>query len=109
MFAALMLEQTSAARESIVDELVTFVLFELFHASVLRPSVRMMMTLSRSGLGAAASLNGRAAVNACHAQTRPIVTLVLPLGLIWSTLVLSAVQSLVSGNETASEPHSSIG
>jgi hypothetical protein len=49
MLAALMLVQAAEVRASIVVWLVILVLLELFHASVLSPSVRRMMTLSEIG------------------------------------------------------------
>src|SRR5688500_15843545 len=98
MFAALMLAQASLVRLSIDDELV------VQRFLVLSPSVSRMMTLSRVGSGAAATVNGALAVSACHAQTRPIVTLVRPFGVIASTVERSAVQSLVSSRILISDP-----
>src|SRR5262245_10645333 len=109
MLAFLMLVQTNAVRASMVDSVVTFWLWRLSHDSVLSPSVRMITTLSRLGAGAVPSGNGRLDVRACQAHTSPMVTLVLPLGLISSTLSLSAVQSVLSGIAFASEPQSSTG
>src|SRR5206468_9690815 len=63
---------------------------------VLSPSVSMMMTLSRSGSGAGA-LNGATGDSDCQAICSPMVTLVLPVGVIASILELSAVQSVDSG------------
>src|SRR5262245_10016894 len=106
MFAALMFWQTSLVRSSIAVWLVTFVLFEFFHDSVLSPSVRMMITLSRSVAGAAASESGAFCVSACQPQTRPMVTFVLPFGLIRSTLAFKAVQSYDSGIKVVRLPQS---
>ena len=63
---------------------------------VLSPSVSRMITLSRSG-AAAGALNGATGDSVCHAICIPIVTLVLPVGVIASILALSAVQSVDSG------------
>ena len=54
---------------------------------VLSPSVSRMMTLSRSGDGAGA-LNGATGDSVCQAICMPIVTLVLPVGVIASILAV---------------------
>jgi len=84
--SALALSQTFSVRASIddCDDDQRFCVFW--------PSVSRMTTLSRSGAGAGA-LNGATGDNVCHAICRPMVTLVLPVGIIASTLLLSAVQS----------------
>ena len=51
-----------------------------------------MRTFSRSG-EAAGALNGATGDSVCHAICIPMVTLVLPAGVIASILLLSAVQS----------------
>src|SRR5690349_14989210 len=90
MLAALMLSQTFCVRASIVDSV------ELQRFWVLVPSVRMTMTLSRSSAGAGA-LNGSTGEINWKPQARPMVTLVLPAGVMASTLEFSAVQSSLSG------------
>ena len=61
------------------------------------------MTLSRSGAGSAACVNGRCAGSACQPHTMPIVTLVFPEAVIASTLLCSAVQSSLSGMAAAGD------
>src|SRR5690242_18581342 len=89
MLAALAFSQTFCVRASI-DEVV-----EVHRFCVLRPSVRRMITLSKSG-AVAGALNGAAGVSVCHAICMPMVTLVLPVGVMASILALSAVQSVDS-------------
>src|SRR5688572_7039795 len=89
MLAARALSQTFCVRESI-DEVLELQRFWVFW-----PSVRRMITLSRSGATAGA-LNGAAGVIVCHAICMPMVTLVLPVGVMASILALSAVQSVDS-------------
>src|SRR5215207_3314216 len=103
MFAALTLTQAAAVRASIDEELV------LHRFCVFSPSVNRMMTLSRSGAGAAAPVNGRFNVSACQAHANPIVTLVLPAAAIASILVCIAVQSVESGIACTSDPQSAAG
>src|SRR5437660_11677536 len=90
MLAALMLSQTFCVRASITDSV------ELQRFWVLVPSVRITITLSRSGAGAGA-LNGSTGDSSWKPQARPMVTLVLPVGVIASILEFSAVQSEPSG------------
>src|SRR3954454_18175058 len=89
MLSALALVQTFSVRASIVEAV------DDQRFSVLVPSVRMMMTLSRSG-AAAGAVNGATGERVCQANCMPIVTLVLPVGVIRSTWLLSEVQSLDS-------------
>src|SRR6266702_3412748 len=63
---------------------------------VLSPSVSRMMTLSRSG-DVAGALNGATGETDCQPICNPMVTLVLPVGVMASILELSAVQSVDSG------------
>src|SRR6476659_1074362 len=100
ILAALMLSQTAAVRASICDGLVV----ERF--AVLSPSVSRMMTLSTSGRTVWPWVSGSPGVKACQAQTAPIVTVVVPDGVIESTLASSAIQSPVSGKALVSEPQS---
>src|SRR6478735_10172318 len=90
MLAALMLSQALLVRASITDSV------ELQRFWVFWPSVRMMMTLSRSAAGGGA-LNGATGEIIWNPQARPMVTLVLPVGVIWSILEFNAVQSDESG------------
>src|SRR5262245_35954849 len=90
MLSALALVQTFSVRASITDWLVD----QRFW--VFCPSVSRMTTLSRSG-AAAGALNGSSAESVCQAICIPMVTLVLPVGVIASILALSAVQSDDSG------------
>src|SRR5436305_14250957 len=103
MLAALMLSHAARVRASMTDELW------LQRFCVLSPSVKSTITLSRSGAGAAASGKGMLAVSACQPHTRPTVMLVLPAAVIWSTLALSAVQSVLIGRACTSEPQVSAG
>ena len=77
---------TFEVRASITDSV------ELQRFCVLVPSVRITITLSRSGAGAGA-LKGATGESNWKPQAMPMVTLVLPVGVIASTLLLSAVQS----------------
>src|SRR3954451_14301616 len=90
MFAALTLSQTLLVRASMDD------CDEDQRFCVLSPSVKMMSTLSRS-LAKAGALNGATGIRSWKPQAMPMVTLVLPVGVIASTLALSAVQSSDSG------------
>src|SRR5215470_9164550 len=90
MLSALALVHTLAVRASITDCVVD----QRFW--VLVPSVSAMMTLSRSASGAGA-LYGAAGEIVCQAIWIPMVTFVLPVGVMASTLLLSAVQSYDSG------------
>src|SRR4051812_49244106 len=90
MLAALMLSQTLEVRASITDSV------ELQRFWVLVPSVRITITLSRSG-AAAGALNGSTGEMSWKPRDRPMVTLVLPVGVMASILLLSAVQLLDSG------------
>src|SRR5215468_2292902 len=90
MLLALALVHTQPVRASITDCVVD----QRFW--VLVPSVRAMMTLSRSGAGAGA-LNGATGESVCQAICNPTVTLVLPIGVMASIFALSAVQSSDSG------------
>src|SRR5215471_5256883 len=103
MFAAFTLVQAKAVRASIEDSLV------LQRFCVLVPSVNSTITLSRSGAGAEASVNGRFDVRACQPHTNPIVTLVLPAACIASTLEFKAVQSVESGIAPARAPQFAAG
>src|SRR5262245_23899579 len=72
---------------------------ELVHRlRVLSPSVSRINALSRSEAGADASVKGAPVVKACHPQTMPIVTLVLPFGTMLSILALSVSQDEVNGS-----------
>src|SRR5262245_55336234 len=90
MLAALTLSQAFCVRASIelADAVQRFWVFS--------PSVISTITLSRSAAGAGA-LNGSFGDSSWKAQERPMVTLVLPVGVIASILACSAVQSSVSG------------
>src|SRR5262245_37906163 len=101
-----MFVHTCAVRASISDRVVIFLLLMLSQASVLSPAGRMMITLSKSGAGAAAPVYGVLDVSACQAQTSPMVTLVMPFGFMSSTLLLSFVQSNVRGCAFAISPQS---
>src|SRR5687768_14844688 len=90
MLAALTLSQAFCVRASIAEAL------ELQRFWVFSPSVIRMMTLSRSVAGGGA-LNGSTGDSSWKPQARPMVTLVLPAGLIWSILAFSAVQSKDNG------------
>src|SRR4051794_17040310 len=90
MLAALTLSQALLVRASITEAV------ELQRFWVFSPSVIRMMTLSRS-VAAAGALNGATGDINWKAQARPMVTLVLPVGFIWSILAFSAVQSSESG------------
>src|ERR687887_383793 len=90
MLSALALVHTLPVRASITD----WVDDQRF--CVLSPSVSAIMTLSRSGSGAGA-VNGATGESDCQASCSPIVTLVLPVGVMASILELSAVQSYDSG------------
>src|SRR5215470_8966940 len=89
MLSALALVHTLLVRSSITD----WVDDQRF--CVLSPSVSAMMTLSRSGAGAGA-LNGATGESDCQASCIPMVTLVLPVGVMASIFELSAVQSVDS-------------
>src|SRR3954470_21634746 len=90
MLAALMLSQAFWVRASIADSV------ELQRFWVFWPSVRITMTLSRSGAGGGA-WNGSFGDSSWKPMARPMVTLVLPVGVMASILELSAVQSSLSG------------
>src|SRR5215813_13573995 len=90
MLSVLALVHTFSVRASITD------CVDDQRFCVLSPSVRAMMTLSRSGSGAGA-LNGTTGESDCQAICNPTVTLVLPVGVMASILALSAVQSVDSG------------
>src|SRR3954447_24968468 len=90
MLSAFALVHTLSVRSSIMD----WVGDQRFW--VLSPSVSRMMTLSRSGEGAGA-VNGATGEIDCQANCSPIVTLVLPIGVMASIFALSAVQSVDSG------------
>src|SRR3954469_8001587 len=103
MLAALTLVQAALVRASICDELCDH------RFCVFSPSVNSTITLSRSGAGAAAPMSGKLPVRACQPHTRPMVTLVLPAAVIWSTLPCSAVQSVLSGITCVSDPQVAAG
>src|SRR5262245_41530760 len=88
MLAALTLSQAFCVRASIEDEL------DDQRFWVFSPSVISTMTLSRSG-AAAGALNGSFGDSSWKPHARPMVTLVLPDGVMASILALSAVQSSV--------------
>src|SRR5262245_28404022 len=90
MLSALALVHTLSVRASIND----CVDHQRFW--VLSPSVSRMMTLSRSGEGAGA-LNGATGESDCQANCNPMVTLVLPFGVMASIFELRAVRSVDSG------------
>src|SRR6185437_3453035 len=90
MSAALMLSQTFCVRASITDSV------ELQRFWVLVPSVRITITLSRSG-AAAGALNGSSGEISWKPSASPTVTLVLPVGVMASILLFSAVQLVDSG------------
>src|SRR5438105_9966148 len=79
MFAALMLAHTAAVRASICDGTV------VKRFCVFRPSVNRMMTFSTSGHTGLPSVHGSFEVNADHAHIAPMVTLVVPAGVMVST------------------------
>src|SRR5439155_15600838 len=85
MLSALALVHTLSVRASITD------CVDDHRFWVLSPSVSRMTTLSRSGEGAGAS-NGATGDSVCQASCSPIVTLVLPIGVMASIFELSAVQ-----------------
>src|SRR5882757_4792221 len=89
MLSALALAQTFSVGAAIGDA------HDDQRFSVFVPSVNTIRTLSRSG-EAAGALNGATGDSVCHASCMPIVTLVLPVGVISSTLLLSVVQSVDS-------------
>src|SRR5689334_16016966 len=99
----LMLLHRAVARASIDEPLV------LQRFWVFWPSVRRMITLSRSDAGADPSGNGMLGVSACQPHTRPTVMLVLPAAVMPSILVLSASQLVLSGIAWTSEPHVAAG
>src|SRR5262245_20703582 len=103
MPAALTLVHASAVRASMfeVDVVQRFLVFS--------PSVSSTITLSRSGAGSVAWVNGTLGVRACQPHTRPMVTLVLPAAVIPLTLLWRAVQSLVSRIACVSDPQSAAG
>src|SRR6185295_5205991 len=103
MFAALMLAHTAAVRASIADGVVVKRFW------VFNPSVSRMMTFSTSGRTGLPSVNGSFDVSADHAHIAPMVTLVVPFGVMLSTMPSSAVQSLVSGTACASVPQFTAG
>src|SRR5688572_1906078 len=89
MLAALTLSQAFCVRASIADAL------EVQRFWVFSPSVIRTMTLSKSVAGAGA-LNGSFGDSNWKPQDSPMVTLVLPAGVIASIRALSAVQSSLS-------------
>src|SRR3954468_22212056 len=91
MFAALILLQRIFCRASIE----AWSVYQRF--CVFRPSVSRMMICCTSG-SLTGAFSGCPFDNACHAQASPIAWLVLPLGVIWSTFALSALQSLLRPN-----------
>src|SRR5262245_37602886 len=95
MLAALTLSQAFCVRASIdvADEVQRFWVFS--------PSVISTITLSRSVAGAGA-LNGSFGDSSWKPHDNPMVTLVLPAGVISSIRALSAVQSSLSGIIAAS-------
>src|ERR1700704_2724273 len=90
MLSALSLVHTLSVRASITD----WVDDQRFW--VLSPSVSAMMTLSRSG-DVAGALSGATGESDCQAICSPMVTLVLPVGVMASILELSAVQLVDRG------------
>src|SRR5215510_8557967 len=90
MLSALALVHTLSVRSSITDWL------DDHRFWVLSPSVSRMMTLSRSGAGVGA-VKGATGETDCQAICSPIVTLVLPTGVMASIFELRAVQSVDSG------------
>src|SRR5215475_6600471 len=107
MLAALMLAQAAAVRASMADWLL------LQRFLVLSPSVSRMITLSRSGCGSCAWLNGWLLVKACQPQTSPMVMLVYPTGIadgvILSTLLFRSAHTLLSGMASVSVPQGAAG
>src|SRR6478672_12634197 len=90
MLSALALVHTLSVRASITD------CVDDQRFWVLSPSVSAMITLSRSG-EAAGALNGETGESDCQASCNPMVTLVLPVGVMASIFELSAVQSVDRG------------
>src|SRR5260221_13001478 len=91
IFAALILLQRIFCRASIEA-------WSVYQRScVFRPSVSRRVICYTSGPLTGAFIRCPFD-NACHAQASPIAWLVLPLGVIWSTFALSALQSLLRPN-----------